>query len=539
MSLPEYFQFEITSAAETDLVLVSITDNRTGFVVRTALPNSGKQVASIMAFAGARYSRSDLGAIKLFQEIKDAKKDANSKLATIFRQYGHASVADMANLFAYIENVPQYVGWKFFYSTSLGGGQERSTRYQDFGNLTLQELGSLDESKNQLYLKAQETALSNYQKWKDRLTKDYIEFYKIDQNDKSQIGALTARVFDSCRYFLPTGACNLTSLAYITSAREWARLISMFKSEQNIKFHYLAEQLEFLFAPDPETADANNYVPEAADLIRYTGVDETWNKTFDTLHKYLESIGISSLLNQSTKTDREDLIEYVTGGFEMMSGETTAVEKTIYQVLLISRPNLTLNQCQNFIKELTPEQIKQISNIIFQSFTQHKQMPQVFQTNSYSFVINQSISEARDINRHRSFGRFTPFLETKFGYSDFYNSGYQLPLYLTANPEFLQQKNEFEADLKAYYELIKPFKNDPELLELLPFGHNVKCIIHGSIKEFNYLFKIRTTPGVHINTREIVYKMSHAISQTDLFLQSMAIEAGPDPLSQSEFIDRS
>ena len=138
--LPSYFKFEITTPDETDLVLVSLTDSRTKFVVRTALPNSGKQVASIMAFAGARYSRSDLGAINLFKEIKDAQKSANEKLATIFRQYGHASVADMANLFAYIENVPQTVAWKFFYSTNLGGGQERSTRYQKFDNLFVDDL---------------------------------------------------------------------------------------------------------------------------------------------------------------------------------------------------------------------------------------------------------------------------------------------------------------------------------------------------------------------------------------------------------------
>ena len=96
----KHFTFTVSDPDETDLVLVSVHDSRTNYTVRTALPNSGKQTASIMAFAGARYSRASISAYELFKEIKDAKKSANEKLATIFRSYGHASVADMAQLFA-------------------------------------------------------------------------------------------------------------------------------------------------------------------------------------------------------------------------------------------------------------------------------------------------------------------------------------------------------------------------------------------------------------------------------------------------------
>lgn len=90
-----------------------------------------------MAFAGARFSRSSDTAHDIFAEIRDAGANAQQKLAAIFRKYGHASVADMAQLFGYIENVPQYIATCFFCETSLGGGQERSTRYQDFSETAI------------------------------------------------------------------------------------------------------------------------------------------------------------------------------------------------------------------------------------------------------------------------------------------------------------------------------------------------------------------------------------------------------------------
>ena len=73
------FKFSISDKDKTDLVIVSVTDSRTGYTVRTALPNSGKQTASIMAFAGARFSRSALSAEELFQEIRQSGSNANEK----------------------------------------------------------------------------------------------------------------------------------------------------------------------------------------------------------------------------------------------------------------------------------------------------------------------------------------------------------------------------------------------------------------------------------------------------------------------------
>ena len=567
--LPEYFKFEMTCPDETDLVLVSLIDSRTNFVVRTALPNSGKQVASIMAFAGARYSRSDLGAINLFKEIKNAQKGANEKLATIFRQYGHASVADMANLFAYIENVPQALAWKFFYSTSLGGGQERSTRYQKFDNLILNELSeylpvekreSTKQNKNYKELDAEfktllESSLSKYNYYVKKLTIEYAKNYEIDTENKGQANALNARVFDSARYFLPSGFSNRTSLAWITSAREWARLIGIFKSEKNHELVYLAEQLEWLFAPESLVADELGYVPEASELIRYTQSDETQTNSLTDLDNYLKQNEIlTKLLKDQNeiqsvdKTNKTNFIDYRELAVKFFDNSYTATEKTLVQNIITLYPSLSFESLFKVIRSLSDIQKIEISKVLVSNFTQHKQMSNQYQTNSYTFEINQSIAEARDLNRHRAWGRFTPLLEIQNSYENLLKEGYHLPDYLTRVEVNNYLRVEFEKDLQNYYSELKTLwkklkqKLDiPEylLIQFLPFAHSVRIVMHGSVKELSYLSKIRSTCGCHINVRRTMFMMNKLACDSDLLLEGIRIAKEPNPASHSEFIDRS
>jgi thymidylate synthase ThyX len=361
MTLPSYFNFSISNPDETDLVLVSLHDSRTNYTVRTALPNSGKQTASIMAFAGARYSRASITAEELFKEIKEAKKSANEKLATIFKNYGHASVADMAQLFAYIENLPQIYACKFYNESSIGGGQERSTRYQDFSgavidplaqNLETSQIKQIQDSEvyksiSQKYEDLQKLALGNYRKHVEILTKKFTEVYQVDQNDKKQAGALAARVFDSARYFLPSGACNRTSICWITSAREWARIISQLKSYKDRNLNCLGEQLETLFAPDAEVAESIGYCPEAPDLIRYTSADETTSTTLSELQKKLDEIQFASIAKYNDKFSFQSV------DVDLISKNFSPGLKVVAQNILSLYPNVNEKWLLNWLESLS------------------------------------------------------------------------------------------------------------------------------------------------------------------------------------------
>ena len=554
MSLPSYFTFSVSDPDETDLVLVSLHDSRTNFTVRTALPNSGKQTASIMAFAGARYSRADISALELFKEIKDAKKSANEKLATIFRQYGHASVADMAQLFAYIENIPQILAWKFFYSTSLGGGQERSTRYQDFSGSQIQSLKSCLTLENQENVEAaqnypklnqefenlQQIGLDFYQKWVSTLTEKYTQVYNIDPENKKHVGALTARVFDSARYFLPSGACNRTSLAYITSAREWARLISIFKADSNHQLKYLAEQLEILFAPEEEVAAVINYTPEASELIRYTATAETQSKALNRLSDFIKLQGLD--------LDSKPASSFRPISVKLVNLNYSGISKAIAQNILTIYPNLEFEEVLEWISALTQQQKLDLSETLFAGFNHHQQLPGQYQSNNYTFILTQAIAESRDLNRHRAWGRFTPFLEIQSDFIQLLDIGYHLPAYINDNPKLDLEKEDFVKDLESYYKELYSFSKlaqkcnwFPEylLLQLLPFAHSADSFMHGSVKEFAYLSSLRTTPGCHINVRQIIYQMNQLLIEQEPLLTALNVKKAPNSLSSEEFVDRS
>ncbi len=547
-----HFKFSISDPDKTDLVIVSVTDTRTGYTVRTALPNSGKQTASIMAFAGARFSRSALSAEELFQEIRQAGSNANEKLANIFRNYGHSSVADMAQLFAYIEQIPDHYSTIFFNETSVGGGQQRSTRYQDFGNskpLGLDSLGvdsnSDDYDKvNQSLLDLQQYSLDKYKYWQNKLTTEYIKVYEIDKDNKSETGALLARVFDSTRYFLPSGLMNKTSLAYITSAREWARLISVFKASKEYNLVCLAEQLEVLFAPDHIQAQQLGYTPEAPDLIRHTEADKITNNNLLALQQYIQA---ELQIEQNLEISK--IISYHKVDAELLDINLSAGAKILLQNIITLYPNASIKSVLEVISNLTQEHQIQISKILFKDFNHHKQMGNLFRVNTHSFALTCSNSELRDLNRHRAWGRYIPAFSTN-QYKKTLYTGYTLPLYLTDNPKLQAIRQEFEQDLQLYYsklqnfiEISSEYEWFPQYIyiQLLPFAHVFTSFFHASPKEISYMTQLRIRPGGHINYRYLAYKIIKLSSHSELLMQYIIPDTiiEPDSCSREEFIDRS
>ena len=559
-----HFTFSLSDTKKTDLQLVSVLDSRTGYVVRTALNNSGKQTPSIMAFAGARFSRSRDSSEDIFAEIKSSGKNAQEKLAAIFRNYGHASVADMSQLFAYIENIPMIYEAKFFYETSLGGGQARSTRYQDFNNpnfVSLDQFVGIKESPelakesiikdligedkfselNEDFFNLQKYSLEKYNHWVKILTDRFIEVYGVNRDSKKEMGALTARVFDTARYFLLSGLTNRTSLAWITSAREWARIISMLKSCKDINLNYLGEQLEALFAPDQDFAESIGYLPEAPDLIRYTQRDETTSNNLQKLQDYLSDI------NFSEKAEFRTQFKYREIKVKLFDESYSGSLKAIAQNIQTLYPNIKEKWLFSWLKHLDKKQKQELSHIIFSDFDHHKQMGNQFRTNVHSYLLTCSIAEARDLNRHRAWGRFIPVLSTEENLMSVFFDGYTLPLYLSDNPELSQEKTDFEEDLLGYYTLLRKFldkiKNQTGIYknvfwEVLPFAHIMKMWLHGSPKEISYMTKLRVRPGGHINYRTLAYLIAEKAAKADPFLEAIKLNK-PNPCSSSEFLDRS
>jgi len=535
---PPHFHFTSSNPDTTGLRIISVSDDRTGFTVRTAIAHDGKQVPAIMAFAGARFSRSALTAEELFTEIHISKKSAQKKLANIFVNYGHSSVGDMAMLFAYIEYVPRYLMMQFFYSSALGGGQERSSRYQDFSTAQPPKLSTYLPNPNpELEAKYQRifsSMIASYQKYLPIITEAYTDLYQPDPNNAGHASALQARVFDTVRCFLPAG--TNTSGSYITSAREWARLIQVFRSARGKQERFLAEQLEILFAPPAEVQEKLNYLPEAPDLIRHTEDDPRTRYVLEQLATFT-----NSLRSKPTKQRSVQKQSVLTTHASMDPAQTY-----LYFSILRLFPSLKATKVADWMTTLPTTTLKKISEILLRSYDHHHHLPHYAQTGGYTFELNMSLGEAIDFNRHRAWGRFTPFLETEDVLS-LIREGFHLPLYLK-NPKLSHLRDEFVATLDSHYQQLQDFAAElPKdadqriLLSLLPNAHHTRYYLTGGPKELSYLTQLRVRPGGHINYRMMAYELAKTASTISPLTSALGLRKHlkPDPFSRSEFFDRS
>lgn len=541
--LPKHFTFSSSDPDKTGLRLIALHDARTGFTVRTALSQDGKQVPAIMAFAGARFSRSALTAEGLFEEINVNASSAQKKLANIFVNYGHASVGDMANLFAYIENVPRYLMFQFFYSSALGAGQERSSRYQDFSSAQPPQISNYMRGSKKLSQKLQKQydalfhgLIERYSHYLPLVTQAYTDFYQPQAENKGHASALQARSFDTVRYFLPAG--TNTSGAYITSAREWTRLIVEFKSSAYKEAQCLGEQLEMLFSPSPEIAKEFRYLPEAPDLIRHTEADP---RTQNTL------AGLAELAKDLLKKANKSLAQPQRHSLSVKAVKGLSATQTyLFYSLLRLAPHLSVADFKKWYKGLSARKIAKITELLFTEYDHHHHLPLYAHVGDYNFELNLTVSEIIDLNRHRAWGRFTPFLETE-SVERLLEDGFQLPLYLE-HKTFKNLRQGFVDDLSRHYEELQKFaaslpaEVSPRLLlSLIPNAHNARFFMSGGPKEIHYMTHLRARPGGHINYREAAWQIAKKASEIEPLLAGITLGENkrPNPFDRTEFFDRS
>lgn len=543
-------RWSLSDEKNTGISLVSLHDGETGFTVRTPVVRPGHKTAAVMAWAGARFSRSADTAEEIFAEIHGADVNAEAKLATLFRKYGHASVADMAQVMVFMENVPMHLALDWFYASRVNAGQERSTRFQDFGNSRLPELrlflpleSRSDPRLSELekkYQKLGEMSIVNYQKWVTILTERYTQFYKPDPGSEKHRGALEARVFDSARFFLLAGFP--TSIAYQCSAREWSRLISRAKGGRLGVGRKLGEQVEELLAPSEEVA---GYVPEVKSLVRHTEVSESVQANLGELDIYLKTIP------GFTEIDGNDIANWVVEQIvDVLSSEVMVGEKLVTQYVMALHPDWKYWAVLEKVRRLTHDQQTKVSEIIFAGHSHLNIMTNLAEVSGTTAVYRMGLGEARDFDRQRGQGRFIPLLEVRDGYDRLLRSGFILPLYLTHVSEFNDERERFSEDLQRYYEAMRDFsdrlvsyfgedKGTQAVLNVIPLAHATTMVMHGDPKQEVYFAHLRSRPGGHINYRVLAWERARQISAVDSLLVGIALQSSvPDPASREEFFNR-
>ncbi len=190
----------------------------------------------LLAASGARYSRSNDGLQAILSKIDPNNLDKSVDGIFKMIDYGHQSIADMAPVAMFIDEISIHLAYYVWTLVPTAGGQESSTRYirlsadslpsaATFGipNSDADEWRGLMADSFQAYLDAVALWESVAAAIPDvtRIPRSLLE----DSSTKAQ--KTVARMqrnyaFDRARYFLPVAAA--TNMMLIMSARGWVTL---------------------------------------------------------------------------------------------------------------------------------------------------------------------------------------------------------------------------------------------------------------------------------------------------------------------------
>ncbi len=532
------------------LPTVTLEDKVSGVILATPLANKDKRVASIRAWAGARHSRAAGSTIDIMHQMQEKGIDPDQKLEDTFKHYGHASVADMARIDVHFNKVPMIVPFYIFNLGTINAGQEKSTRYQEkFKKSTLAPLSQFTTSDltafEAQYQELGEQSLANVTKFIPIVTEEYTKFYH--PNSKEEQASLQSRVLDTTRFFLLLGQSS--GFSYETSARDWARTISIMKASPMHYFNSLANQLESILAPLHEVEESLGFKAEAPSLIKHTLPDSTLQANLHSLEQCLLTTTLLSNVEKRKIIHSEEKQDVVL----VNKLHYSSMEKVVAQYILALWPGLDAAELYDWVATKAPKQ--EISNIIFNNHTHQQELPQIARTSDITIRCEAFLGEVRDFNRHRALGRFLqmPTVQSpRVTYDTFIQTamaGYGLPLYLTGNKEFVNLRQSFSSALQHYYtklfsllEEVHESHGDSTdyafALNLLPMAQRVNLWLHFDPKQAHYFTHLRVRPGGHINYRALAFDISSVIANSDPYFSALKLESKPDPVNREEFFSR-
>lgn len=201
----------------------------------------------LLAASGARYSRNNEGLEAILSKIDPDNLDKS--VDSIFKMidYGHQSIADMAPIAMFIDELSILLAYLVWSWCPTAGGQESSTRYIKLDRAGLVDpsaFGLPDEDRDEWFnlmdqcFEAYGEALTFW----ERVGDENPELSRIptallnDPSEKAQKQVARMKrnyAFDRARYFLPVAA--KTNMMLIMSARGWVQLC------QNLLSHWLPE----------------------------------------------------------------------------------------------------------------------------------------------------------------------------------------------------------------------------------------------------------------------------------------------------------
>jgi len=330
-----------------------------------------KVTPELLASVLARYSRSNDGLAAILGKVDLTNPDESIDRILKFVDYGHASIGGLTGGLAIaIDGVSMWLAYKIFELAQMADGQESSTRYiaMDAANLPLPaELGIPDDLAPrwvETMARAYEAYHAEYARL-DALGQAEPGRIRLPANAKPGVVARIRKNFalDRARYFIPLA--TRTNLALVQTARMWAQMV---------------KQLDSL--PHPEAR-------AAAKLIR------------DVLLKQAPRLMRHSFADPScAEQARQELATSRRLGLERLS--TAPLADAVWVKVDRDTPPWLAEE------QPVAEALRHRANRYGLCGTAIRRMRVTFAWN------NLALAELRDLNRHRTGHRYTPFIQTGF-----------------------------------------------------------------------------------------------------------------------------
>lgn len=496
---PKYIVTE-TREADTGLKLYSTYDPETGITI--SIPQTPRlDLPTFLAATGARFSRFAGTVAELYKDIYTRKITPGEFMQRIL-SYGHASVAEMAEIRLDFQGITHLMATKIFNVLRLGAGQEKSTRYVPWEEqipLPLRRLLTLvpeEEFSNieQKYLALFGRSRVLYEKWQSLINpriKNHIEEhreYVPEGTTEGQIrSSILARTLDIARRWILMG--NRSSMMYQANIRVWGDLITYFRASPDITFQALANQIEY-------TLQIKRAKPkfrgDYAALMKYKETDGRIFQNIQALQQYLVQI------DEFNNLDRDQfniLEEQTVEKLDLTPGETV-----FFEYIKAFQPDINNIQLINFIRNLDDGIKKQISTIIFKGHHKHNKMREVGDTRGILIEFFGAIADLRDFNRQRAAGIMFGLWHTQ-DIDAVIKAGFDRSIQLFESGYLQDLQDEWQADATIFYgelnefvDLVRPYLNDQNrylIYHLLPFGHRVRQYYSSSAAQLAYFLNLR------------------------------------------------
>jgi len=402
-----------------------------------------KVTPELLASVLARYSRSNEGLAAILGKVDVQNPDASIDRILKFVDYGHASIGGLTGGLAIaLDDISMWLAYKIFEIAQMADGQESSTRYITMAAANVSAAEDLGISADLA------------PRWRALLARAFeayhAEFTRLDalvtaesQRVRYPAGAKPAVVarlrknyaLDRARYFIPLA--TRTNLGLVQTSRMWAETV---------------KHLDAL--PHPEAR-------AAAGLIR-----EELLKQSPRLMRH--SFAEKSYQEQA----RQELDASVALALARLSAAPLADEVWV-QVDRATPPWLPQGQS-------IAEALRHRANRYGQQGAATRRMRVAFAWN------NLALAELRDLNRHRTGQRFTPFIQ----------AGFYLP------PEISHR--DHAALLSEQLELTRELldRGSPAYVYTLLLGAQTPFEHSTHADKFIYEAELRTGMGAHFRYAE-------------------------------------